>query len=259
MNIAIVTGASSGMGREMARQLDNIFTDGIDEIWIIARRIDRLKELKNSLKHTVRILPLDLTDEKDLAELELSLSLLKPRIRMLVNASGYGIVGPFINSDINETAGMVRLNCEALTKVTHICLSYFAKGGRIINFASAAAFVPQIDFSVYAASKSYVLSFSRSLNEELRSLKISVTAVCPGPVETEFFKIAEKSGANFNFKKYFMANEKDVVRQALVDSYHRRSMSTYSFAMKSFGVITKLFSHGIILRIMTLLKKFGSK
>jgi len=254
MNIAIITGASSGMGRETAKQLDKIFTDGIDEVWIIARRTDRLKELKAVLNHTVRILPLDLTDEKDFAELELSLSLLSPKIKMLVNASGYGIVGPFKATETDETAGMVRLNCEALTRVTHVCLKYFAKGGRIINYASSAAFVPQIDFSVYAATKSYVLSFSRSLNEELRSSKISVTAVCPGPVDTEFFKIAEKNGSNFNFKKYFMAKETEVVRQALVDSYHRRSMSVYSPFMKAFSVITKIVPHGIILRFMSLIK-----
>lgn len=254
MNIAIITGASSGMGREAARQIDSIYTNGISEIWLVARRSNRLKELADSLTHKTRILPFDLTDEKDLEEFELSLSLIQPKIKLLVNAAGYGIVGPFSASSCKEQTGMIRLNCEALTRVTHICLEYLKKGGRIVNFASSAAFVPQIDFSVYAATKSYVLSFSRSLNEELRPLNISVTAVCPGPVETEFFKIAEKNGSNFNFKKHFMANEKAVVNKALADAYRRRTLSIYSVSMQLFSVLTKFVPHGLMLRAMSLLK-----
>jgi len=254
MKVAIITGASSGMGREIARQIDAIYTNGISEIWLIARRCDRLKELSLDLKHKTRIMPLDLCDPKDLAEFELTLSLLKPNVRMLVNASGYGIVGSFAKSDIKEQTGMVRLNCEALTYITRATLDYMKRGGRIIQFASSAAFVPQIDFSVYAASKSYVLSFSRSLNEELKKDNISVTAVCPGPVDTEFFKVAEKYGANFNFKKYFMADEKEVVKKALLDSYKRKPVSVYSLWMNCFRFVTKLIPHGLILKIMSVLK-----
>lgn len=254
MNIAIVTGASSGMGRETVRQIDKIYTDGIDEIWLIARRTERLVALSKSIKHKARILPLDLTDEKDLAELELSLDLTNPNVKMLVNASGYGIIGSFSTSNINEQTGMVRLNAEALTKVTYLVLQYMKKGARIIQFASSAAFLPQPDFAVYAATKSYVLSFSGALNEELRSRGISVTAVCPGPVNTEFFKIAEKHGTNFDFKKYFICEETDVVKQALIDSYHRRQTSVYSAPMKALQIITKLIPHKIILFILSLFK-----
>lgn len=254
MNIAIVTGASSGMGRETARQLDKIYSEGLDEIWLIARRTERLKQLASSLRHKSRILPLDLTDRKDLAELELSLNLSNPNIKMLVNASGYGILGDFKNSNITEQSGMVRLNCEALTHVTRLCLDYMRKGARIIQFASSAAFLPQPGFAVYAASKAYVLSFSRALNAELLSEGISVTAVCPGPVDTEFFKIAEKSGSNFDFKKYFMKDEKEVVKQALIDSYHRRSISVYSFFMKALLIVSKLIPHELILLILKFMK-----
>lgn len=254
MNVAIITGASSGMGREAARQIDKIYTNGIDEIWIVARRFERLDKLSKELKHKTRILPLDLADEKDLQELELSLTLVDPQIKILVNASGYGIMGSFKESKRSEQTGMVRLNCESLTRITHLCLHYMKKGARIVQFASSAAFVPQIDFSVYAATKAFVLSFSRSLNEELRSKGISVTAVCPGPVNTEFFKVAEKHGANFNFKKYFMADEKEVVKKALVDAYHRRPVSVYSIWMNLLRIVLKIFPHSLIIRIMTLLK-----
>lgn len=254
MKIAVITGASSGMGREAAKQIDEVYSNGIEEIWLIARRTERLKALSETLKHNTRILPFDLTDEKDLAEFELTLSLLKPNIKMLINASGYGVVGQFSQSELKEQTGMVRLNCEALTHITHVCLKYIKRGGRIIQFASSAAFVPQIGFSVYAASKAYVLSFSRSLNEELRPFGISVTAVCPGPVDTEFFDIAEKKGSNFNFKKYFMADASKVVEKAIYDSYKRKSVSVYSIPMQLFMVLAKITPHNLILRVMNILK-----
>lgn len=253
MNIAIITGASSGMGRECVRQVDKIFDKGIDEIWVVARRKDKLEQLKSELSHEIKLFPLDLTDERSLAELELSLNLVNPNVKLLINAAGYGIVGPFDASDEKEQSGMVRLNCETLLRVTRMTLDYMKKGARIIQFASSAAFLPQPDFSVYAASKSFVLSFSRSLNAELKKRGISVTAVCPGPVNTEFFSIAEKNGSNFNFKKYFMADEKKVVECALYDAYRRKEMSVYSVWMQLFAVLTKLVPHKLILFFLDVL------
>ena len=255
MNVAIITGASSGMGREAARQIDKIYTDGISEIWLIARREDRLKLLASELNHKVRILALDLTEERDLQELDLSLNLINPDVKILVNASGYGMMGPFKTSKCSEQTGMIRLNCESLTRVTHMVLKYMQRGARIVQFASAAAFVPQTDFSVYAATKAYVLSFSRSLNEELKRFGISVTAVCPGPVNTEFFDVAESHNANFNFKKYFMSKADKVVKKALVDAYHRKEVSVYSLSMNVFRLLMKVFPHSLVLRVMTLLQK----
>ncbi len=252
MNICIVTGASSGMGREAVKQLDNIYTDGIDEIWLISRRSERLCKLSRELKHNVRILPLDLSVEKDLQEFDLTLSLSRPNVKILVNAAGYGVLGKFTDSECAEQTGMIRLNCEALTRITHCCLEYMSKGARIVNFASAAAFVPQAGFSVYAATKSYVLSFSRALNRELSKRKISVTAVCPGPVDTEFFKIAEKHCNSMKIKKIFIAKASKVVSQALADAYRRKSVSVYSVFMKGFWLLTKILPHELVLTLMSI-------
>lgn len=254
MNIVLITGASSGMGLETAVQIDRIYNDKLDEIWLVARRAERLEKLSTCLEHKCRIIPADLTNETDIQELDLLLNLVNPNIKLLVNAAGYGIVGDFENGDAKEQTGMVKLNCEALVRVTHIALPYMKKGARIIQYASSAAFVPQIDFGVYAASKSFVLSFSKALNYELKKRKISVTAVCPGPVNTEFFDVAEKNGSNFDFKKYFIADAKDVVSLALYDSYRRKTMSVYSFAMKMLCLFTKLTPHDLILKITTYLK-----
>lgn len=255
MNIAIVTGASSGMGREAAKQLDKIFTDKIDEIWLIARRGERLRELSELMNHSTRILTLDLLEEKDLAEFELALNLASPNVKMLVNAAGFGVIGSFAGSYIKEQKDMVELNCQALMRVTYSTLEYMEKGARIVQFASAAAFLPQPGFAVYAASKSFVYSFSKALNMELKEKGISVTAVCPGPVSTEFFTIAEKNEKTPFIKKWFMADAQKVVQKALYDSYKRRSISVYSLSMNIFRWFAKMYPDDLVMKFFCIFKK----
>ena len=149
----------------------------------------------------------------------------KPEIVFLVNAAGFGKIGSVKNLSTEDQLGMVDLNIRVLTGIAKLSLPYMAKHSRIINFASAAAFLPQPSFAVYAASKSYVLSFSRSLNEELQGSGCYVTAVCPGPVKTEFFDIAETTGKIPFYKYLFMADPGNVCRKALVDSIIKKDMS----------------------------------
>lgn len=199
MNIILITGASSGIGVEFALQLDNVFQN-IDEIWMIARRKKELLEVAQHLEHTTRVLDMDITKEEQVERLRKLLADEKPVIRMLVNCAGYGILGDFSASNINEELGMIEVNCKALTQMTHLCLPYMRKNSRLIQVASSAAFLPQPNFAVYAATKAYVYSFSRALRQELRHKKIYVTAVCPGPVDTPFFDIAEKTGSRLAVK-----------------------------------------------------------
>ena len=178
-------------------------------------------------------------------------------IRMLINCAGYGLLGDFANvaaKDVKGQLGMVRLNCEALTHMTHCCLPYMTKGSRIIQLASSAAFLPQPGFAVYAATKSYVHSFSRALGEELLPKGIYVTSVCPGPVDTPFFDIAEKSGSTLGVKKFTLVSAEKVVKLALKDSYHKRPMSVCSLPIQAFEVLAKCLPHQWILTIMRFLK-----
>lgn len=142
MNIAIITGASSGIGKEFALQLDaGLYT--IDEFWLIARRKDRLEELACDLDHMAKTIPLDLTQKADMEHLRALLRKEHPAVRMLINCSGYGIMGQFSEIDSREQVGMIDLNCRALTEITHACLPYMKKNSRIIQLASSAAFLPQ--------------------------------------------------------------------------------------------------------------------
>ena len=153
--IAIVTGASSGIGREFAMALDQCM-DAVDEIWIVARRKERLEELAGKLRRHSKVISGDLSSRLTTNRISAMLSSEKCRVRFLVNAAGYGILGDFTKGDRKEETGMCDLNVRALTDITYVCLPYMGKNSRIINLASSAAFVPQPSFAVYAATKSYV-------------------------------------------------------------------------------------------------------
>lgn len=258
MNVIVITGASSGIGREFACQMDRYFTN-VDEFWLIARSRDKLKEVAGSLRHKTRILTMDITKDAQLERLEDTLQEKEAVVRILVNCAGYGLMGAFETQDREAALGMVRINCEALTNITHRLIPYMRRGSRIIQLASSAAFLPQIDFAVYAATKSYVLSFSRALGEELREKGIFVTSVCPGPVNTPFFDIAEQNGTTLAVKKYTMVEAGRVVAKALRDSYHKRSMSVCSLPIQIFEVGAKYIPHDVLLRGMAILKGLERK
>lgn len=254
MNIILITGASSGIGREFALQLDPYFTN-IDEFWLIARNEKRLRETAKCLRHKARVFPMDITDGRSLDALEDLMIERNAVVRMLVNCAGFGLMGAFSEQPAENALSMIRVNCEALTEVTHRMIPYMRRNSRIIQLASSAAFLPQPDFAVYAASKAYVLSFSRALNEELRPLRIAVTSVCPGPVDTPFFEIAEQTGNTLALKKYVMATPEQVVAQAIRDSCHRRTLSVCGLPIKALHVLSGVIPHDILLRIMGILKE----
>lgn len=258
-NIIIITGASSGMGKEFVKQIDCKFPN-VNELWLIARRKEALEELAASCKHKCRVLDYDLCNKQSIDEIAALLKKEAPSITLLVNSAGYGILGPFYNEAedfdlaLTEQLGMVDLNCRALSAITYLCIPYMRRGGRIIQLASSAAFLPQPKFAVYAATKSYVLSFCRALNEELRNRKIYVTAVCPGPVDTAFFERAEKGTDRLLIKQFVTAKPDKVVAKALLDSRNKKEVSIYSFPIQIFFIISKLLPHKFMLIIMRLLK-----
>lgn len=247
MKIALVTGASSGIGREFAVQIPRLYKN-LDELWVVARRTDRLTELQEQIHIPIRVFDGDLMRDYIFERIERELSRQGAEVRMLVNAAGYGKAGAFDEIDSREQLGMIDLNCRALTKMIWTCMPYLTKGSRIVNIASSAAFAPQPGFAVYAASKSYVYSFSQALAAELEPKGISVTAVCPGPVDTEFFR---HSGVLPNaFKESAAADPRLVVRQALRDCVDRRRVSVYGMGMKAARAASKLLPYSLTANIL---------
>lgn len=234
MKIAVITGASSGMGREFARQLTAAET--FDELWVIARRADRLEELKKELSLPVRVVALDLT--KDIKKYEELLAAEKPEVSILINSSGFGKFGRYDQIPLQDCMDMIDLNCKALVAVTQLTLPYIPDGGRILQVDSLSAFQPVPYLNVYGATKAFVLSYSQALEAELRQRRIQVMAFCPGWVKTEFFDHAEQTSnhAVVYFNKWFTAEE--AVRIGLRDLKKKKSVSVPSLVNKLqvFGV-----------------------
>ena len=186
MRICVVTGASSGMGREFLRRLDAEET--FDEIWAIARRENILSDLQKETRAVIRPIAADLTLLSNIHAYAELLDSVKPQVDVLVNASGYGYFGYMENGNADEQLGMIDLNCRALAAITYYTLPYMQNGARIFQIGSLSAFQPVPCIALYGASKSFVLSFSRALNVELHHRGIRVMAVCPGWVKTDFFR-----------------------------------------------------------------------
>ena len=234
------------MGWECAIRLWEQFP-GLDEIWAVGRRKERLVKLEEKVNIPVRKFVLDLSQEKEREILKAELERLKPQVKFLVNAAGFGKIGNVCDLSEKDQSGMVQVNCTALTAVTTMVLPFMPQNSRILQFASSAAFLPQPGFAVYAASKAYVLSYSRALAVELKKKNIYVTAVCPGPVETEFFGIALDGGKLASIKKLTMAEPKKVVKKALMDSMKGKRISVYGPWMKAFYVLCRIVPHEILM------------
>ena len=221
MQIAVITGASSGMGREFVWAIDREYS--LDELWVIARRADRLEELKESCKTPVRVLSWDLTDVSNFDKYRKTLETEKPEIRVLVNAAGYGLFGTLEEMDTEDQLGIIDLNDKALTAMCLMSLPYMKSGDEIINMGSNSSWQPVPYICIYAASKAYVLSFSRALGRELKNRGIHVMCVCPGWIKTEFMDRAVHDNTITYYDRWYTARE--VIDQAMKDLKKKKKVS----------------------------------
>lgn len=247
MRIAVITGASSGMGREFVFALDR--REKFDEIWVIARREHRLEELRGKCRAKIRPLPMDLQKRESYAAYKELLEKEKPEIAVLVNAAGFGLFGTFNEMDMITQLDSVNLNTEALTAMCHISIPYMSRGSRIYNMGSRSSWNPVPYVNVYAATKAYVLSFSRSLNAELEKMGIKVIAVCPNWVKTEFFDHAVHDDTIKFYNHYFTA--KQVVKKAVRDMEKGRDVSIVGFSDRVQVALIKHLPTKMVLDIWT--------
>lgn len=254
-SIVLITGASSGIGMEFALQLDAHLRK-TDELWLIGRDRKKLVQLSKRLRNNSKILSMDLTKDGQVDRLQDTLKDEKAKIRILVNCAGFGKIGNANEIPVEDQAEMVRLNCEALTKVTLACYPFIVNNGRIIQMASSAAFIPQPGFAVYAATKAYVDSFTMALREEVKGRGIGVTSVCPGPVDTPFFAVAEEKGKKLAIKDRFMVDPYRVVDQALREAIiFKAPRSICSLPIQLLYVVSKLVPDVLLVPLIQRIKE----
>ena len=244
MNIAIVTGASSGMGKEFVLQLSEYVQ--VDEIWVIARREQALKELQAAVP--VRPVALDLCDPESFKTYATLLAAEKPNVKLLVNAAGFGKFGAYENIPLEEDLRMIDLNCKALVAMTKLTVDYMEKGSHILELDSLSAFQPVPYITTYGATKSFVLSYSRAMNRELKSRGIRVMAMNPGWVKTEFFNHALQT--NDGKVQYYnrLYEAADVVKTGLKDLYKtKKDVSIHGFPVKAQVFFVKLLPHSMVM------------
>lgn len=245
MRIAIVTGASSGIGKEIAIAIDKEYT--FDEIWLIARREERLLELAKGFKNKARAVALDLLKKEDIEAYAKLLEAEKPQVGLLVNNAGCGVFGPFKDADLPALLNSAQLNAMALTAFCHITLPYMEKGDGIINIGSNSSWQPVPNQAVYSASKAYVLSFSRSIGRELKPQGIHVMCVCPGWIKTEFQEKAEHDRYIQYVDRWYEASE--VAAQAMKDYKKKKKVSILGFPVRSQVRLVKFLPVDLVMAI----------
>lgn len=240
MKTAIITGASSGLGREFVRQIADVFPE-VESYWLIARRADRLAELAETLPgKTVACLPLDLCDSMSFMAFQEKLTAEQPEVVLLVNNAGCGYLGRIGEMDTASQTRMVDLNMRALTAVTNMTVPYMAPGGCILNVSSIASFCPNPRMTVYSSTKAYVSSFTVGIAEELRSKGITATAVCPGPMKTEFLDIGGITGNSKMFATLPYCDQVRVAGGALRAARAGRTIYTPKLFYKFYRVLAKV-------------------
>ncbi len=241
--IAIITGATGGLGQEFVRE---VLKENIDEVWAVARNENKLNELKTKFGDKVRPVKCDLSNDKDLSGLFGLIETEKPDIRLLINNAGIGKMGESIGFADEEIVKEIDLNCKAVCLLCNHAVPFMSAGSRILNISSASSFQPVPYINLYAAGKAFVRSYTRALNVELKRKGIICTAVCPGWIDTDMLE-KEHNGKPVNFPG--LVSPDRVAVQAMRDSAKGRDMSVCSFFVKYEHYLSKVLPHRWLMKI----------
>lgn len=244
MSIAVITGASSGLGVCYVDAVTKLFPE-IDELWLIARRESRLKETAGKYpgKHVVCI-PMDMTDMNSFKILEEKLKAENPQIEVLINDAGMSGGAPFEDMELERMLKIIDLNCKGATAITKVCLPYITNGGTILEVSSTSAFVPNTNLIVYCASKSYVSALCLGLREELKSRHINVCAMCPGFMLTEMTKPELTKGQS----RLPVIDTKIAALKSLKAAKKGRAVYTTGAFYKFYRLLAKLIPHTLLVK-----------
>lgn len=249
MKIALLTGASSGLGKEFAKNIHAVFPE-IEEVWCVARRLERLEALKSEVTD-VKIVPVpaDITNAGDTKAVFDRVKSENAEISLLINNAGCGFHGAFEASEPEEQERCMNLNIVAMTRFTRLALDFMPKGARILTTSSIASFVPNANMAVYSASKAYASFFSRALNEELHASHRSATAVCPAPMNTEFLTIGHVKGNSKTFERLPYCDVEKVALGALKAAKVRKAVYTPRAFYKFYRILVRLLPDSLLVKM----------
>lgn len=248
MSIAIITGASSGIGLEYFKSLIER-KEKLSEIWVIARSKEKLLELQELTDISVKVLAYDLTDSQSYQEIAEILAENKPEIKYLFCGSGFGRFESILDDDLKVLENMIDLNCKGVLAMTKLAIPYMAKDSAMIVVASVAGMQPIPYIATYAASKAFVLSYGRALNLELRKQQSRCLTVCPFWTKTAFFNRANSD--NNIVKKYVVMYEpQDIIKRLWKDLKHKkRDISICGAYTKGQSLLVKLLPHKLVMKV----------
>ena len=239
--IAIVTGATGGIGGIFVKKICAM--DDINEVWAVGRNKDKLDSLCAVSQKVVPVIADLASDGADVISRLISEK--SPDIRILVNNAGTGYMGPFEKMEKDKVRDICRLNCSVPSELISVTLPYMHEGARILNISSASSFQPNPYLAIYSASKVYLKNFSRALNFEFKSRKITVTAVCPGWVDTEMLP---RTRNGMSIRYIGMIDPETVVKKALKDSARGKDMSVPGAFAAYFRLYSKIMPTKIVMR-----------
>lgn len=238
MSVAIITGASSGIGAEFARQ---IYSSGdVDELWLIARRKERMEALGEELGAKYKVIEADLCTEAGIEAVRTALLESVPSVRYLVSAAGFGDLGTYDELEEAQVRRMIDLNITALVLITNMVIPYMERGGRIIELGSASAFTPLPAFNVYASTKSFVLHYTRALNYEIKKNGIRATCFCPIWVDTEFIGKAARHDRTEPKRYWPLLNCERAVRGCLKAARRGRALYVTNWYARLQHLLSKI-------------------
>lgn len=243
MAIAIITGASSGLGRRFATEIQK--TGEVDGFWLVARRRDRLAALAEELGAGAVVVEADLATGEGIETVRRMLADRQPQVRYLINAAGYGVFGDFSQVSDEDVTGMIDLNVKATVLLSHMVLPYMVAGANLLEIGSASAFTPLPGFNVYASTKAFVYHYAQALAYEVRDREVAVTVFCPGWVETEFLGRAENDRSAGPREKKPLLKADYAVACAMRAMRKRRLLCTCNWYTKLQHLLSKLLPNAI--------------
>jgi short-subunit dehydrogenase len=252
-NIAIITGATGGFGREFIKLI--LQKENLDEIWAIARNNDKLLNLVNEFGDKIKIFSYDLSNLDCIKNFQTKLNS-EIKIKYLINNAGYAKFCSYEDLDINDSLNMINLNISSVVAMGLACIPYMDKDSRIINISSQSSFLPLPYLNIYSATKVFVRHYSRALNVELKDKKITVTTVCPGWMKTNLYDAAKVDNAKKVVNSFDGITTPDkVAKKALEDADKGKALSIYGFFSNATHIAGKILPQSLLMKLWTISQK----